>query len=147
MAEEDIFDDSPKADVVIERDRVSVTLKAGPYEAPWIVLRGKDPADIQAQFDDSLAELMKSVAQAQASFIRLYDAAKGAKVAAKGQAGKPAGAGNKVEVDIPFAPDDGATSKTTCSHGDRTRVEHKGKVGWICVLPQGSDGRCETIFE
>jgi len=125
--------------------RVNISLKAGPYESPWITLTAENCVEALDHFGEPLARLMRETAQAQASFMREYAKAKNANVPEPGTAGKPAEANTVVNTDIPFA-DTTEDQKPTCSHGDRKFLEKNGKKGWICPLPNGSPGRCAPVF-
>lgn len=132
-----------------EDGSVTVTLKgASGYEAPWLVVKGRTAADVLKQFEgDTVAKLMKEVSQANASFGRVWLAARNAPVPQPGQYGKPAEASTPSNSEeLPFANSSPEKGRV-CTHGPRSRVEAAGKVGWICSVPKGEPGRCETIFE
>jgi hypothetical protein len=132
----------------VKESGVVISLKAGPYEAPWITIHEGNIADALERFGPDLAKLMQQTAEAQASFTRMYDKAKNAKIPEPGSYGKPDGADQvNTETELPFANSKAPEKETTCAHGARTRVEAGGKVGWICSVPKGQPGRCETIFE
>lgn len=144
-------DDPLATSVWSEEDgSVTVTLKGeSGYDAPWLVVKGRTAEDVLKQFEgDSVAKLMKEVAEASASFKRLWTQARNAPVPQPGQYGKPAGADKPANDELPFANSKApAEDKTKCGHGARTRVEHGGKVGWICPLTKDNPNRCQTIFE
>lgn len=142
------------------RGLVSVTLKAGQYEAPWIVAQ---PDTIEntlrnifgyelKQGESPLVALMAQAASAQAAFMRTYVKAKEGKPAEPSTYGKPDGADKSTATDLPFADsgvgDTSSSKARTCQHGDRIRAEHNGKVGWLCATkPKGDPERCATVFE
>jgi hypothetical protein len=135
------------AAVVPSDYKVQVTLQAGPYQADKIVIAGDSVLDVLNQFDDALAKLTETVAKAGASFIRFAEVAEQQRPAAAGQYGKPAGANTASNTELPFANAEiGPSDPTKCEHGDRSLVEGGGKKGWICSVPKGQPGRCETIF-
>lgn len=162
---ENPFDKEETGDMVKElfRGLVSVTLKAGPYESPWIVLQPDTPENQLKIFGYELKEgeqplvaLMKQTAEAQASFTRIYDQAKGSQPSARGQYGKPAGANDKPgnSSDLPWGGDTGGSAPAKdeplpdnkCKHGDRTQISYKGQTGWVCPKPKDSPDRCPSIM-
>jgi hypothetical protein len=138
-------------DVWTEEDgSVTVTLKgASGYEAPWLVVKGRTAADVLKQFEgDTVAKLMKEVSEANASFGRVWLAARNAPVPQPGQYGKPAGASEKpgASDELPFANSSAKEDPSICQHGQRTFHEAGGKRGWVCPVPKGEPGRCDTLF-
>ena len=110
----------------------TVTLKGGAgYEAPWIVVRGDNPAEVEENLDALTENLLQKVNDV-ASLFR--------------------GAGVVATPSLPH--DQGATvtqhpasaDLKTCEHGVRVRREgtnSKGKwVGYFCALPKGTPGAC-----
>lgn len=117
----------------------TVTLKGGAgYEAPWLVVRGDNPAEIEQNLD-ALTESLLQKAQDVAALFR------------------GAGAATPVTTGVPAAQDATVTQHPasaglrTCEHGVRVRREgtgRKGKwVGHFCALPKGSDGACDVVWE
>lgn len=146
MSETDPFADESEQ----EGTSVEVTLKAGSgYDAPWIRLKGSTPAEVLTLMDKSLIDLMTETASAGLALQRTYTAKQKGVSAPAGQYGKPAGADKKTDVDLPFADsgvNESSDSKTpTCSHGPRKLVTYKGQSGWVCELPKGTEGRCDTV--
>jgi hypothetical protein len=112
----------------------TVTLKGGAgYEAPWIVVRGDSPAEVEESLENLTEGLLQKVNDVASLF-------------------RGAGA-----VSAPSLPHDQGATVTqhpaseglrTCEHGVRTRREgtnSKGKwVGYFCALPKGSAGACQV---
>lgn len=110
----------------------TVTLKGGAgYEAPWIVVRGDNPAEVEESLENLTEGLLQKVNDVASLF-------RGAAVVSA----PPAAQGATV-TQHPASAD-----LKTCEHGVRVRregVNAKGKwVGYFCALPKGTPGACQV---
>jgi hypothetical protein len=149
--------------VVGDDGKVTITIKADSgYDAPWLVIRAETVQEAVDMFDKNdgadLLKLMRQVSGAAKAFKATFN---NRMPEAKTQ-GKPEAANTKspeynqdpinpeAKDDAPPFGDDVFKPDTpTCKHGEMTRVEHKGTVGYICSsgLPKGDPGRCASVMQ
>jgi hypothetical protein len=127
----------------------AVTMKAGKgYDAPWITLRGASVAEVLTMFKDAgsdLSSLFREVNGASISFQEDLARRDGAPEPKK--YGKPENADSSPQPKMSDEPPFGASAAgKSCQHGEMTLVEHAGKKGYVCPLPKGTQGRCDTVF-
>jgi hypothetical protein len=124
---------------VSEDATFTVTLKGGAgYEAPWLVVRGDNPAEVEESLDVLAQSNLLQKVNDVASLFR------GAGAATPVTTGAPASDQGATVTQHPAA----AGNMRTCEHGVRVRREGtnaRGKwVGYFCALPKGSPGACEV---
>lgn len=125
---------------------VELTIKGGQYQSHVVTVRKPSLDEVEAQLPDAI----KTVVGAQASLERaIKEQRDQAEPAKPGNYGKPSGADNATNTDLPFADSGTNTSSEskapTCKHGARQLVEYKGQSGWICSKPKGDPDRCATV--
>jgi hypothetical protein len=144
---EDPFTETVEAD-----GTATLTLKAGgKHGVPWLVLRYPSPRalrDALREQGPEIAEIMELSSQMAVSYDKLFERTLANPVPPERTVGRPAGAEKPSNDELPFANSAEATAAdpSQCEHGKRTYVEGGGKKGWICSVPKGQPGRCETIF-
>jgi hypothetical protein len=144
MSDEDPFATTPN--VAPDGSYVEITVKGGAYASHTVTSRRPTLDEVEVE----LAKAIKVSVEAQASLERAIEVKKSEdKPAAPGNFGKPAGADTPKNTDLPFAntgsSNEAESKAPTCVHGPRTLVTYKGQSGWVCSLPKGTEGRCDTV--
>lgn len=154
-------------------DETSVTLKAhGGYNAPWIVVRSKDPERVAALLNRvGTSELHLLTARAHIAFMNAVNAAEGnaqpapqapvqqvpqapqAAFQAPAQGGyqqapqRQQGAPQGPRGGKPLPP---GTNQEYCNHGAMTYREGNGNFGpwrgFTCTLPKNDPNACKAIY-
>lgn len=125
----------------VNAGKITVTLKGGnDFAQPWVVIHGKDPADLLETFDDpDLVTVLERTRKASEYFT-------GTKPAAP-QAQTP---------QVSSAPPQGATQGQQgakyCQHGEMVaragfnQNTNKAWSGYFCPTPKGTPGQCAPQF-
>lgn len=116
----------------------TATLKAGAgYEAPWLVLRADNPAELEANLDVVTEGLLQKINDVAALF-------QGARAVSAPATEQPANV-------TPINQAQNGGGLKTCNHGVRTRRTGNGAkgawVGYFCPLQKGDANQCKPIFE
>jgi hypothetical protein len=129
---------------VSNEGKVTVTLKGGTgFNAPWVVIHGKDVSDALNQINDTqLAELLERAQKASKFF------------ADKAEAPAPAAsqAGSQAQGGQPQASTQSSGNDKFCKHGQmvsKSGVSAKnGKAwsGYFCPAPKGTPDQCDPQF-
>lgn len=123
---------------------VELTIKGGQYQSHVVTVRKATLDQVEAQLPDAI----KAVVGAQASLeLAIKEQKSQPDVPKPGSYGKPVGADQSSNTDIPFADSVGAdqAKAVTCKHGDMTLLTYNGQSGWVCVKPKGDPERCASI--
>lgn len=131
---------------------ISVTLKAGDYGAPWIVIYGDDPAQVAARLDGvAQAGLLAKAAETAAEFAGVYNAAAGLGAKATAvegtqQPANPGAWGSSSQQQAPAQGQAGPGPAPQCQHGSRVYKTGRSAKGpwaaWFCPRPKGAPDAC-----
>ena len=118
--------------------KVTVTLKGGiGFNAPWVVIHGKDVADALDQINDpQITDLLERAQKASKYFADKAETPVPTPTA-QTQSGQPA------------ASVAGSGTVKTCPHGQmalKSGVSATGKAwsGWFCPTPKDTPGQCKV---
>ena len=119
--------------------KIVATLKGGAgYDAPWIVVSGDTPVEVQ--------EHLKNIAA-----LGLYGDVVAAAQLFTGGTLVPTAGGAPAPTTAPAPAAPQADNVRRCTHGPRTRrngTSARGAwVGWFCPLAKGHPDQCKPEFE
>lgn len=135
--------------------KITVTLKAGQHDNPWIVVGGDSAEEINDLLNQIEASgLAASVTQVNSLLVAAQNVNA---VPTTGVASAPGGAASAAAGATAATPASTAPSTTTsaegrhCQHGPRKRYAGNGRTGayvaWFCPLPKGHPDVCKAEFE
>lgn len=134
--------ENPVVVVPAPEGKVTVTLKGGVgFNAPWVVIHGKDVGDALDQINDpQITDLLERAQKASKYFADKAETptpTQGSQGGSQTQSGQPA------------ASVAGSGTVKTCPHGPmalKSGVSASGKAwsGWFCPTPKDTPGQCKV---
>lgn len=140
VEKEDAKQTPAPGDLVFDRDRLTITLKAGTgYDAPWLVYHA---ASVDEGIDFLSHERYDELADLTARKGKELAKAFGGSAPAAKPAASSGGWGAKKPAAKPAVSDDAPE----CEHGERTWVDKGAWRAWMCPAERDDPSKCDPIW-